>query len=55
MSGKDGKELFDLTEDLGESKNIASENPAIVERMSKDLNAWTASVNRSKTGADYRK
>jgi hypothetical protein len=29
--------------------------PAIVERMSKDLDAWSASVNRRKTGADYRK
>jgi len=50
-----GVELFDLTEDLGESKNIANEKPAIVERMSKDLDAWISSVNRSKTGADYRK
>jgi arylsulfatase A-like enzyme len=49
-----GVELFDLTEDLGESKNIANEHPAIVERMSKDLDAWISSVNRSKAGADYR-
>lgn len=55
MAGKDGKELYDLTEDLGETKNIANENPAIVERMSKELDAWTASVKRSKAGADYRK
>ena len=55
MAGKDGKELYDLTEDLGETKNIANDNPEIVERMSKDLDAWTASVNRSKAGADYRK
>ncbi len=55
MAGKDGKELHDLTDDPGESKNIASENSAIVERMSKDLDTWIASVNRSKSGADYRK
>jgi hypothetical protein len=55
MTGKDGKELYDLTDDLGESKNIANENPAIVERMGKELDAWTASVNRSKTGADDRR
>jgi arylsulfatase A-like enzyme len=55
MAGKNGKELFDLTEDPGESRNIANDNPAIIERMGKDLDAWIASVNRSKTGADYRK
>jgi hypothetical protein len=55
MAGKNGKELFDLTEDPGETRNIANDNPAIVERMSKELDAWTASVNHSKTGADYRK
>jgi hypothetical protein len=55
MAGKNGNELYDLTEDLGESRNIANENPAIVERMSKDLDAWIASVNRSKAGADYLK
>jgi hypothetical protein len=52
MQGKDGKELFDLTEDLGETKNIAGDKPEIVERMSKELNAWLASVKRSKEGAD---
>jgi arylsulfatase A-like enzyme len=55
MAGKDGKALFDLTDDLGENRNIVDDKPEIVERMSKDLDAWTASVNRSKTGADYRK
>jgi hypothetical protein len=55
MAGKNGKELFDLTGDLGESRNIANDKPEIVERMGKDLDAWIASVNRSKTGADYRK
>jgi hypothetical protein len=39
----------------GETRNIANDKPAIVERMSKGLDAWTASVNRSKTGADYQK
>lgn len=55
MTGKDGKDLFDLTEDPGENRNIAHDRPEIVERMGKDLDAWTASVSRSKTGADYRK
>jgi arylsulfatase A-like enzyme len=55
IAGKDGSELYDLTGDFGETKNIAGENPAIVKRMGKDLDAWIASVNRSKAGADYRK
>ncbi len=49
------KELFDLSEDPGETRNIADNNPEIVQRMTKDLEAWIASVNRSKEGADYRK
>ena len=47
-------ELFDLTEDIGETQNIAEEKPEIVERMGKELETWAASVNRSKEGADYR-
>jgi len=54
MAGKGGMELFDLTGDLGETKNIASDKPEVVERMGKDRDAWLASVNRSKTGEDYR-
>jgi hypothetical protein len=34
---------------------LADNNPEIVQRMTKDLEAWIASVNRSKEGADYRK
>ena len=34
---------------------LTNDNPAIIERMSKDLDAWTASVNRSEAGGDYRK
>jgi hypothetical protein len=49
------KELFYLSEDPGETRNIADNNPEIVQRMTKDLEAWIASVNRSKEGADYLK
>lgn len=55
MAGKNGKELFDLAEDPGESRNIATDKPELVARMSRQLDAWIASVNRSRTGADYRK
>jgi len=47
--------LFDLSEDPGETKNIADNHPEIVQRMTKDLEAWTASVKQSKEGTDYRK
>ena len=40
---------------IGESSNLANDNPAIIERMSKHLDEWFASVNRSKAGADDRK
>jgi arylsulfatase A-like enzyme len=52
MNGK-GKCLYDLTEDLGETKDLAAEKPEEVSRMSKILEAWTASVEKSKAGADY--
>ncbi len=52
---KNGKQLFDLVEDLGETKNLATEKPDVVTRMSRELDAWTASVHRSQTGADYQK
>ena len=48
------KQLYDLTEDLGESKDLSLEKPEIVERMSKLLDEWTASVRSSQTGADYK-
>lgn len=52
---KGGKQLYDLTEDLGEKRDLAAEKPEIVEQMSKALEAWVASVEKSKEGADYRK
>jgi arylsulfatase A-like enzyme len=53
-NGKE-KHLYDLTQDLGEAKDLAAEKPDIVAKMSKTLEAWEASVNKSKTGADYHK
>jgi len=53
-SGKE-KRLYDLTQDLGETKDLAGEKPDVVAKMSKVLDAWEASVNKSKTGADYQK
>jgi hypothetical protein len=53
-NGKE-KHLYDLTQDLGETKDIAGEKPDVVAKMSKALEAWEASVNKSKTGGDYEK
>jgi len=54
--GKGGREsvaLYDLVEDLGEQKNLAAEQPAIVTKMRSALDAWKASVDRSANGGDY--
>lgn len=37
-------ELFDLSKDEGETKNIASENPRLVNRLKSDLDIWRKSV-----------
>ena len=42
---KDGKkELFNLKEDIGETTDIAAENPDIVDRLSKDLGSYLRQV-----------
>ena len=53
--GKDGKHLYDLTNDLSETHDLAAEKPEIVNQMSKVLDEWVDSVQKSKTGADYTK
>ena len=55
IGGQKGRELFDLTVDPAETSNIADANPEVLARMNKELDAWLASVNRSKEGADYQK
>lgn len=47
-------ELYDLTKDKGETKNIILEKPEITKKMKLELLNWKTSVNRSKDGADYR-
>lgn len=46
-------ELYDLVADPGETKNLASDHPEIVARMSKELTAWRESCKRSLAGEDY--
>jgi len=46
-------ELYDLIEDMGESRNIAADKPDVVARMKSELEAWLTSVAASDRGADY--
>ena len=49
----DAVNLFDLIADPKEERNIAEQNPEIVQRMRAELHAWQRSVERSLSGADY--
>ena len=51
--GGDKFELYDLTTDLAEEKNLADAQPEIVERMKAGLAEWQQSVLRSFRGEDY--
>jgi arylsulfatase A-like enzyme len=53
VTGKDGQQLYDLTADPGETRDLSAEQPDVVTRMSKLLDDWTASVLKSRSGADY--
>jgi arylsulfatase A-like enzyme len=52
---KEGKRLYDLVGDPGETKDLSAEKPDVVARMSKALDEWSASVRKSQNGADYLK
>lgn len=46
-------ELFDLKTDPAEARNLAEQQPDLVQKLSAGLRAWQDSVLRSLTGADY--
>ncbi len=46
-----GKELFDLSADMAESKNLANENPDVVERLKKLLAEHKAELSKNKRPA----
>jgi len=46
--------LFDLLEDPGETKDLATEKPQIVNAMKTKLDAWRASCKNSLAGRDYQ-
>lgn len=47
------RELFDLQDDPGESRNLAEARPGVSLRMQRQLRDWQQSVLTSLTGADY--
>ena len=47
------RELFDLTNDPAETKNLVDEEPNIVAELEQQLSDWQNSVLHSLTGADY--
>ncbi len=49
-----GLELYDILDDPGETKNIASEHPELALEMKNQLRKWQESVLNSLTGADYK-
>lgn len=50
---QDGFMLFDLVEDPGETNDLATQRPEIVEAMKKTLSEWQASCRASAAGEDY--
>ncbi len=55
LIGKKGEvELYDIVNDMAETKNLASEKPEIAAKMQKELEQWKASVEMSMRGDDYK-
>jgi len=55
LSVDDGQswQLYDLETDIGETTDLASDNPDIVADLRQHLDAWLASCARSARGGDY--
>ena len=54
ISDKSTFELFDLTNDPAEKKNLIESHRRVAEKMEGQLHDWQQSVLESLTGADYR-
>jgi len=52
--GQGKYELYDLVEDMTESKDLADTKPDVVNKMKAELEAWLKSVDASDGGADYK-
>ena len=48
-------ELYDITADPHEKTDLAAKRPDVVKKMKAALHEWQRSVERSLSGADYRK
>ncbi len=51
--GEDKYELYDLTADAAESKDLADTKPDVVKEMKAQLDTWQKSVQRSLKKEDY--
>ena len=49
-----GVELFNLRNDVAESKNLAESQPAMVEKLKKEMRDWQESVLNSLMEDDYK-
>ena len=45
----DRTELYDIRTDIGETKNVADSNPAVVESLAAKMNTWVASLDAALT------
>jgi hypothetical protein len=45
--GKDNLELFDLSIDIGETKNVSDENPQIVKKLIDEYYLWEKDVTQN--------
>ncbi|MGC6442685.1 MAG: sulfatase [Rubripirellula sp.] len=53
QSSSDQVELYDLTNDTGETQNLAASKPKIVAELQSEMRRWQTSVLQSLTGGDY--
>ena len=49
-----GVELFNIRNDIAESKNLAGSQPAMVNKLKEEMRDWQASVLNSLMEADYK-
>jgi arylsulfatase A-like enzyme len=54
-NGNVKQELFDLSTDPAEKKNLSQEKPEVAEKLQGKMREWQKSVLESLTGADYKK
>ncbi|MBK1882583.1 sulfatase-like hydrolase/transferase [Luteolibacter pohnpeiensis] len=53
MEGDNAPELYSVSSDPGESKNVANENAGVVERLKEDYSDWKAKMKPQVIGDDH--